>query len=99
MRYFRTVAAVIATIAISSRPEDAKGAGLLVHCPRESSSWSSTSQSRIGRGRHPAALPGTIDQIAASRSVEAVSRRSRNRTRPWSIRASGTAKVGTMTSG
>ena len=39
------------------------------------------------------------NHAATSRFVAGVSRRSRHRTRPWSIRASGTAKVGTMTSG
>ena len=39
------------------------------------------------------------NHAATSRPAGVVSRRSRNRTRPWSIRASGTAKVGTMTSG
>ena len=47
----------------------------------------------------PPAFRTLAHQAAASRSAEAASRRSRHRTRPWSIRASGTAKVGTMTSG
>lgn len=54
-------------------------------------------------GGNRAALPSVGDearrQAAATRPVGAVSRRSRKRTRPWSIRASGTEKVGTMTSG
>ena len=51
----------------------------------------------IGAGATRAATE--IAQAAASRSAEAAPRRSRHRTRPWIIRASGTAKVGTMTSG
>jgi hypothetical protein len=39
------------------------------------------------------------DHAAASRPVEVLSRLSRHRTRPWSMRASGTANVGTITSG
>jgi hypothetical protein len=57
---------------------------------------------RLGR-RHLVALPSAIDQArrhtVASRVVTAVCRGSRHRTRPWRIRASGTAKVGTITSG
>jgi hypothetical protein len=53
--------------------------------------------------RHLIALLSAIDQArrhtVASRVVTAVCRRSRHRTRPWRIRASGTAKVGTITSG
>ena len=36
---------------------------------------------------------------AASRLADPASRPSRHRTRPWSIRAKGTAKVGIITSG
>ena len=64
--------------------------------------WSEQVWSRIGRGRHLAALAfgQAIDNhAAASRPVAVAPRRSRHRTRPCSIRASGTAKVGTMTSG
>ena len=54
-------------------------------------------------GRHLAALPrrssGERLHAKASRPVGVVSRRSRHRTRPWSISSSGTAKVGIMTSG
>ena len=39
------------------------------------------------------------DHASTSRLVDAVFRRSRHRTRPWSISASGTAKVGTITNG
>ena len=39
------------------------------------------------------------NHAAASRPAGAVSRRSRHSTRPWSIRASGTPKVGIITNG
>ena len=74
-----------------------------VSCNCASSRGSNKLWSRIGvRGRRLAAFPfdqASDNHAAASRPAWAVSRRSRNRTRPWSIRASGTAKVGTMTSG
>ena len=57
---------------------------------------------RVLRGATPGRPPissGERHQAMASRLVEVVSRRNRHRTSPWSIRASGTAKVGTMTSG
>jgi hypothetical protein len=44
------------------------------------------------------AIDGKTNHTTASRPIGAVSLRSRHGTRPWSIRVSGTAKVGTITS-
>jgi hypothetical protein len=52
-----------------------------------------------GRTSTGLVLPCANDHAMASRSVEAASRHNRHRTTPCRIRASGTAKVGTMTSG
>jgi hypothetical protein len=47
----------------------------------------------------PSPESGERHHAAASRPVEALSRLSRHRTRPCSMSASGTAKVGTITNG
>src|SRR6516162_6887976 len=53
---------------------------------------------RATPGRPPISS-GERHHAVNSRPVGAVSRRSRHKTRPCNIRASGTAKVGTMTRG
>jgi len=58
---------------------------------RETQDWT---RATIGRPRPES---GESHHAAASRPIEAFSRLSRHRTKPCSMRANGTAKVGTIT--
>lgn len=69
--------------------------------PRPAAFKHATAQNAEG-GRWPPSMCSQANgrlYAAARRLTDGAWRRMRHRTRPWSIRASGTAKVGTMTSG